>query len=125
MPLASPPALLAEYWPAEQRGQALGLRASLIYLGLAAGPAVGCWLAGHFGRRSVFWMQLSAGILGAALVASGTLATSRTVGVGLGVALAGVIGTSNAGFALAAAIALVTATICVARPPMDNGASAQ
>jgi EmrB/QacA subfamily drug resistance transporter len=68
MLLASSPALLVKYLPAERRGQALGLRASLIYLGLAAGPAAGGWLAGHYGWRSVFWMQLPAGILGAALV---------------------------------------------------------
>jgi MFS family permease len=40
MLLASSPALLVTHLPAKHRGQALGLRASLIYLGLAIGPAV-------------------------------------------------------------------------------------
>ena len=64
MILASSPALLVSHLPAERHGQALGLRASLIYLGLAAGPAVGGFLAGHFGWRAVFWLQLPVGLLG-------------------------------------------------------------
>jgi len=45
-------------------------------------------------------------------MASGVLATSRTVGMGIGIALAGVIHTSGAGFLLSAVIAFVTAIIC-------------
>ena len=46
-------------------------------------------------------------------VAAGILATSRTVGMGMGVALAGV-NAVNSGFALASVIALFTLTICAA-----------
>jgi predicted MFS family arabinose efflux permease len=46
-------------------------------------------------------------------VAAGILATSRTLGMGMGVALAGV-NTVNSGFTLASVIALFTLTICVA-----------
>jgi predicted MFS family arabinose efflux permease len=45
-------------------------------------------------------------------IASGILATSRTIGMAIGVALAGVIGTSGAGFELASAIALLTSMLC-------------
>jgi len=41
MLLASSPALLVKHLPAARRGWALGLRASLIYLGLVLGPALG------------------------------------------------------------------------------------
>ena len=64
MLLASSPALLVKHLPTARRGQALGLRASLIYLGLAAGPAAGGWLAGRYGWRAVFFMQLPVGLLG-------------------------------------------------------------
>jgi EmrB/QacA subfamily drug resistance transporter len=67
MLLASSPALLVKHLPAERRGQALGLRASLIYLGLATGPAMGGWLAGQYGWRAVFCMQLPFGMVGLAL----------------------------------------------------------
>jgi EmrB/QacA subfamily drug resistance transporter len=67
MLLASSPALLVMHLPTERRGQALGLRASLIYLGLAAGPAVGGWLAGRYGWRAVFFMELPVGLLGLTL----------------------------------------------------------
>jgi EmrB/QacA subfamily drug resistance transporter len=64
MLLACSPALLVKHLPAERRGRALGLRASLIYLGLVAGPAMGGWLAGHFGWRAAFSMQLPIGMIG-------------------------------------------------------------
>jgi EmrB/QacA subfamily drug resistance transporter len=67
MLLASSPALLVKHLPAERRGRAFGLRASLIYLGLAAGPALGGWLARAYGWRGVFLMQLPVGLLGLAL----------------------------------------------------------
>ena len=42
---ANSPAILTKSFPAEQRGQALGLQATMTYLGLTAGPSLGGWLA--------------------------------------------------------------------------------
>jgi MFS family permease len=64
MLLASSPALLMKHLPAERRGHALGCRASFIYLGLAAGPALGGWMAGNYGWRAVFCMQIPIGLVG-------------------------------------------------------------
>ena len=47
MLFASRAALLTMNFPANQRGQALGLQATMTYLGLAFGPALGGWLAQH------------------------------------------------------------------------------
>lgn len=63
MLLSNSPAILVKHFSAKQRGQALGLRASFTYSGLVIGPAVGGWLAARYGWRSVFLMQLPAGLL--------------------------------------------------------------
>lgn len=55
---ANSPAILTKNFPATQRGQALGLQATMTYLGLTAGPALGGWLAHQFGWRSVFYVNL-------------------------------------------------------------------
>jgi EmrB/QacA subfamily drug resistance transporter len=72
MLMVSSPALLVKHSPAKRRGRVLGLRASLIYLGLAAGPAVGGWLAGRYGWRAVFWMQLP-------VILAGLILTHRVI----------------------------------------------
>ncbi len=59
---ANSPAILTKSFPAEQRGQALGLQATMTYLGLMAGPLVGGWLAGLLGWRAVFYMNLPVGV---------------------------------------------------------------
>src|SRR4030065_2924596 len=51
---ANSPAILTKSFPAQQRGQALGLQATMTYLGLTAGPSVGGWLADAVGMRGVF-----------------------------------------------------------------------
>ena len=38
------------------RGAALGLTSSSVYLGLSCGPIIGGWLTQEFGWRAVFWM---------------------------------------------------------------------
>ncbi len=65
---ANSPAILTKSFPAEQRGQALGLQATMTYLGLTAGPALGGWLASVFGWRVVFYINLPVGL--AAIVLS-------------------------------------------------------
>jgi EmrB/QacA subfamily drug resistance transporter len=59
---ANSPAILTKSFPAEQRGQALGLQATMTYLGLTAGPALGGWLASLFGWRVVFYINLPVGL---------------------------------------------------------------
>ena len=59
---ANSPAILTGSFPAQQRGQALGLQATMTYLGLTIGPALGGWLAGQFGWRSIFFINIPVGI---------------------------------------------------------------
>ena len=60
---ANSPAILTKNFPAEQRGQALGLQATMTYLGLTVGPSLGGWLAQHAGWRSVFYINVPVGLL--------------------------------------------------------------
>ncbi len=63
MLLANSPAILTKSFPANQRGQALGLQATMTYLGLTVGPSLGGWLASHYGWRSVFYINIPVGLL--------------------------------------------------------------
>lgn len=58
---ANSPAILTKTFPAEQRGRALGLQATMTYLGLTAGPSLGGVLAQHLGWRSVFYINVPVG----------------------------------------------------------------
>ena len=60
---ANSPAILTKNFPAEQRGQALGLQATMTYLGLTVGPSLGGWLAVQAGWRSVFYINIPIGLL--------------------------------------------------------------
>lgn len=66
---ATAPALLTMQFPSNQRGQALGLQATMTYLGLAFGPALGGWLADTFSWRAVFYINVP---IGAAALIAGT-----------------------------------------------------
>lgn len=57
------PAILTKSFPDEQRGQALGLQATMTYLGLTVGPSLGGWLASLFGWRVVFYINLPVGLV--------------------------------------------------------------
>ena len=59
---ANSPAILTKSFPMEQRGQALGLQATMTYLGLTAGPSLGGWLASLLGWRVVFYINLPVGL---------------------------------------------------------------
>jgi EmrB/QacA subfamily drug resistance transporter len=61
------PAILIGNFPASQRGQALGLSATMTYLGLTVGPSFGGWLAQTLGWRSVFYINVPVGALALAL----------------------------------------------------------
>lgn len=58
MLLANSPAILTATFPASQRGKALGLQATMTYLGLSVGPAFGGWLTKALGWRSVFYINV-------------------------------------------------------------------
>jgi EmrB/QacA subfamily drug resistance transporter len=60
---ANSPAILTKNFPANQRGQALGLQATMTYLGLTVGPSLGGWLTSFLGWRVVFYMNVPVGLL--------------------------------------------------------------
>jgi EmrB/QacA subfamily drug resistance transporter len=64
---ANAPAILTGNFPASQRGQALGLQATMTYLGLTIGPSLGGWLTSQFGWRTVFYINIPVGLLAVAL----------------------------------------------------------
>jgi EmrB/QacA subfamily drug resistance transporter len=72
--LAIGPALLADTFPARQRGQVLGLQAVLTYIGLALGPFIGGWLTQWWGWNAAFFMAVPFSVAGLAL---GAWATPR------------------------------------------------
>jgi EmrB/QacA subfamily drug resistance transporter len=63
MLFASSPAILTKNFPPTQRGQALGLQATMTYLGLTTGPSLGGWLTSQFGWRAVFYINVPVGLL--------------------------------------------------------------
>jgi EmrB/QacA subfamily drug resistance transporter len=63
MLLANSPAILTKNFPAEQRGQALGMQATMTYLGLTIGPSVGGWLTTQISWRAVFYINVPVGLL--------------------------------------------------------------
>jgi EmrB/QacA subfamily drug resistance transporter len=63
MLLANSPAILTRNFPARQRGQVLGMQATMTYLGLTAGPSLGGWLAHAFSWRTVFYINVPIGVL--------------------------------------------------------------
>lgn len=60
---ANSPAILTKTFPATERGKALGLQATMTYLGLSAGPSLGGLLTEHYGWRSVFFINVPVGII--------------------------------------------------------------
>jgi EmrB/QacA subfamily drug resistance transporter len=60
---ANSPAILTKNFPPEQRGRALGLQATMTYLGLTVGPSFGGWLASQLGWRAVFYINVPVGAL--------------------------------------------------------------
>jgi EmrB/QacA subfamily drug resistance transporter len=64
MLFANAPAILTKSFPPAQRGRALGLQATMTYLGLSTGPSLGGFLAEHLGWQSVFFINVPVGTLG-------------------------------------------------------------
>jgi EmrB/QacA subfamily drug resistance transporter len=57
------PAILTGNFPDAERGRALGLQATMTYLGLTLGPSLGGWMTGLLGWRSVFYINIPVGTL--------------------------------------------------------------
>ena len=57
------PAILTGNFPPDKRGQALGLSATMTYLGLTVGPSLGGWLTEQFSWRIVFYINIPVGLL--------------------------------------------------------------
>jgi EmrB/QacA subfamily drug resistance transporter len=60
---ANSPAILTKSFPDSQRGRALGLQATMTYLGLTVGPSLGGWLTVQFSWRAVFFINVPVGLL--------------------------------------------------------------
>jgi EmrB/QacA subfamily drug resistance transporter len=62
--MAIAPAIIMKAFPGKERGRALGLNATIVALGLLAGPGLGGLLIAHFGWPFIFFVNLPVGILG-------------------------------------------------------------
>lgn len=60
-------AILTGNFPPERRGRVLGMQAMMTYLGLTVGPPLGGWLAGAYGWRAIFFINVPIGVIGVAM----------------------------------------------------------
>jgi EmrB/QacA subfamily drug resistance transporter len=97
--LAMGPAIVTSIFPAAQRGRALGTVASVVALGLTAGPPLGGFIVQHLSWRWIFFVNLPIGLAGvtwtlralpkarparpAPLDRSGALLQAATLGAGV------------------------------------------
>lgn len=63
MLFALSPALLVAVFPPQERGRALGMQATMTYLGMSIGPGLGGFLTQHFGWPSIFFVNVPIAIL--------------------------------------------------------------
>ena len=61
-------AILTEVSPVAERGRALGIYTTAVYLGLSLGPFLGGFLVQHFGWRSLFLVNVPIGLFTIALI---------------------------------------------------------
>ena len=59
--------LVTQAFGPKERGKSIGLIVGIVYFGLAVGPALGGLLAGAFGWRAVFYINVPIGLAGLAL----------------------------------------------------------
>ncbi|MGE5674381.1 MAG: MFS transporter [Mycobacterium leprae] len=65
--MALGPALITTSFPPTERGKALGMQATLTYLGLTIGPSLGGMISQRFGWHWVFWINVPVSIAGGLL----------------------------------------------------------
>ncbi|WP_054691584.1 MFS transporter [Desulfosarcina cetonica] len=63
MIMACSPALVVDTFPVRERGQALGLVATVVASGLTAGPALGGLILAHLSWRFIFLLNIPIGIV--------------------------------------------------------------
>ena len=61
-------ALLSSVYPSNERGEALGIYVTAVYIGLFLGPLLGGFLAQNFGWRSIFFFNVPFGLLLVSLI---------------------------------------------------------
>lgn len=61
MIFALSPSILLAAFPAHERGRALGMQATLTFLGLSVGPGLGGVLTQHFGWPAIFYINVPVG----------------------------------------------------------------
>ncbi len=57
-------AIVAQAYPPERRGKALGMAVAVVYIGAAIGPVIGGFLNYRFGWRSIFYFTMIVGLIG-------------------------------------------------------------
>jgi EmrB/QacA subfamily drug resistance transporter len=57
-------ALIVDAFPVNRRGQALGLNAVIVSLGITAGPTLGGLITGTLGWRAIFFVNVPLGLIG-------------------------------------------------------------
>lgn len=56
-------AMITSVFPKEERGKALGINVTAVYIGLSLGPFIGGFLTQHFGWRSIFIATIPMGLI--------------------------------------------------------------
>lgn len=63
MIMSCTPALMADVFPVEERGRAMGLVGMVVASGLTLGPAVGGWLLSYLSWQFIFYINVPIGII--------------------------------------------------------------
>ncbi|MBI9079959.1 MAG: MFS transporter [Pseudodesulfovibrio sp.] len=63
MSMATSMAIIADVFPVNERGKAMGVTVACVYIGYSVGPFVGGWLTSLLGWRSIFFINAPIGIL--------------------------------------------------------------
>ncbi len=80
MIFALSPSILIGAFPANERGRALGMQATMTYLGMSIGPALGGFLTQHFGWPAIFYINIPVGLCTTAVAARVLRPDRRAVG---------------------------------------------
>jgi len=63
-------AIITSVFPPGERGMAMGINTTAVYLGLSAGPVIGGFLTQHFGWKSIFFSLVPFGIASLVLISA-------------------------------------------------------